>query len=109
MLFRSFVVTEDLPLEYRLHYNEFGDIYMCTMQDHPVDTQYVVVTKEQYDLYFRFKIVKGQLVSIQQDNGVRAPLIKSRTGFKVVANHAALLLTENETFENVEYYDRRNS
>ena len=35
------------PIEYRIHYNDNGDITMCTMQNHPRDTTYIVVTKHE--------------------------------------------------------------
>jgi len=37
------------PIEYRLHYDDGGNIIMCTMQQHPKDTEYLVVDKEIYE------------------------------------------------------------
>jgi len=31
------------PIEYRIHYDEFGKIIMCSMKNHPFDTDYLVV------------------------------------------------------------------
>lgn len=102
------VVTEDPPIEYRLHYNAAGDIVMCSMQQHPESESYLVVTKEQYDLYHRYCVVKGKLTLIEHDAGTRVALISSTSGFAVVKNNAALLLEDNETFNDIEYYDYRN-
>lgn len=101
--------TPDPVIEYRLHYNDAGDVVMCSMQEHPDSTQYLVVTKEQYDMYHRYCVVKGKLTLIEHDAGVRVAFIPSTKGFKVVKNHAALLLEENETYNNIEYYDYRNN
>ena len=102
------VVTEDPLIEYRLHYNTAGDVIMCSMQQHPESESYLVVTKEQYDLYHRYCVVKGKLTLIEHDSGTRVALIVSSSGFTVVKNNAALLVEDNETFNNTEYYDYRN-
>ena len=103
------VVTADLPIEYRLHYNDSGDVYMCSMQNHPDSEKYIVVTKEQYDLYFKYKIVNGKLELIEHNVGIKAALVKRNHGFRVVKNNAALLLEKHEEYNNIEYYDHRNS
>ena len=95
-------------LEYRLHYNELGEITLCTMSDHPDSTQYLVVDKETYDNYFRYLIIKGQLVKIEHDSQYRARLKKSTTGFPTVAGHAGLVIEENEVYNNIEYYEPNN-
>ena len=102
-------VTEDVTLEYRLHYNEVGDIIMCSMQQHPENEHYVVVDRETYDRYFKYRVVNGKLEPITYSNGVRASLIKGNKDFRVVKNHAALILDENEQYTDVEYYDRRTN
>lgn len=92
------------PIEYRLHYNELGEIYLCTMQQHPTDTQYVVVDKEIYDRYYDYYISEGVLKKIDRNHGYRVQLKKSDSGFKTVKNHAGIILDENETYSNIEYY-----
>jgi len=92
-------------LEYRIHYDNQGLITMCTMQDHPVGTNYVVVDRETYDNYFRYdRVIKGKLRKIIFDPGYRVQLYPSTSGFQVVKNHAALLIEENETYDNTEFY-----
>ena len=41
------VITHKVEIEYRLHYNELGEITCCTMQQHPDSDSYIVVTKEE--------------------------------------------------------------
>lgn len=95
-------------LEYRVHYNQNGEIYLCTMQNHPVDTDYVVVTKTEYDRYFDYEVIEGNLKKKIRDSGYRAQLRKSGTGYKTVKGHAGLLL-EDEDYPDVEYYEYRNN
>ena len=96
-------------IEYRLHYNELGEITLCSMVEHPESNQYIVVTKEEYDRYFDYKIVKGQLKKIDHDAGYRVNLEKSNGGYCVVKNHAGLLLEPNDTYTITEYYAHRNN
>lgn len=105
----NLVTTPDPVIEYRLHYNESGDIFMCSMQSHPDSTQYIVVTKDQYERYFRYRVVEGKLELIPQNIAIRTPFVKSTKGFRVVKNHASLLLQDNEEYSDIEYYDTRNS
>jgi hypothetical protein len=101
-------VVEEVK-EYRLHYNELGIITMCTMQNHPKDTTYIVVSQDEYDNYFRYTIVDGKLKKI--DTGLRysVQLKKSNSGYLVVKNHAGLLIEPDETFSETEYYDTANN
>lgn len=96
------------PTEYRIHYNNIGEIYMCTMQQHPADTTYLVVTKEEYDNYFRYTVAEGKLKKIDTNPGYRIQLKKSTTGYQVVKDHAGLVLESGETYANTEYYDTNN-
>ena len=95
-----------VEIEYRVYYNEDGEIYRCSMQQHePGD--YLVVTKEQYDLYHHYHVINGRLVKIDNDARYRVQLRKSTNGYAVVSGHANLLL-EDEEYHNVEYYARTN-
>lgn len=99
---------EPEALEFRVHYNDGGEIYLCTMQNHPIDTDYLIVTREEYDRYFDYQVVQGHLKKIDRDVAYRVQLRKSATGFRTVNGHASLLL-EDEEYPNVEYYEYRNN
>jgi hypothetical protein len=94
-------------LEYRLYYNDLGEITSCSMSNHEESGNYIVVTKTEYDRYFDYRIVKQQLVKIDRDSGYRVQLQKSITGFPVVKDHAGLLI--EETYTNIEHYEYRNN
>lgn len=97
-----------VELEYRLHYNQQGDIYMCTMQQHPSNTEYVVVTKEEYHRYSDYRVENKKLKLIDKGPVYHVQLKKSTKGFNVVKDHAGLLLEPDEAYANTEYYDRVN-
>jgi hypothetical protein len=101
------VITSDI--EYRLHYNVLGEIISCSMIEHPDNTQYLVVTKEEYDTYFQYRVVDNKLKKIDRDAGYRVKLQKSVGGCCVVKDHASLVLEPNETYITTEYYDHRNN
>jgi hypothetical protein len=91
--------------EYRLHYNELGIITMCTMINHPTDTQYVVVSRDEYDNYFRYTVADGRLKKIDNNPGYRVQLISSTTGYATVKKHAGLIIEPTDTYQDIEYYD----
>ena len=95
------------PREYRLHYDDAtGGIYMCTQQNHPKDTKYLVVDERTYLEYYKYQVVKGQLKIIDIDLGYRVQLAKSNSGYQVVKHHAGIILESGEIYRETEYYDR---
>jgi hypothetical protein len=98
------------PIEYRLHYNHTGDITMCSSQNHPTSDQYLVVSKDIYTDYtkYRINVENKKLEKIVINLGMSVKLKKSDSGFAVVKNHAGLILEPNETYKTVEYYDTIN-
>lgn len=91
-------------IEYRIHYDNTGNITMCTMQQHPTDTQYIVVDQDTYDHYYLYTVVDHKLKKIDRNPGYRVQLKKSDAGYTTVKNHAGIIL-EDEQYLNVEYYD----
>ncbi len=106
----SFGNTVPEPLEYRVHYNTAGDITMCTAQQHPKNTQYLVVDCDAYENYFRYRVnvSRKRLEKIDINLGISVQLKKSDKGYAVVKNHAGLLLEDFETHPDIEYYDTTN-
>lgn len=97
------------PIEYRIHYDDNGNIIMCSMQQHPDNGQYLVVSKHEYENYFRYRVVDKKLKQIDIDHGCCTLLKKSSTGYRVVKNHAGIVLEVDENFGEIEYYDRTNN
>ena len=111
-LIKAFSLIEEIvvePIEYRIHYDDTGNITMCTMQDHPAETDYIVVSKEEYDNYYQYTVVDAKLKKIDRNLGSSVQLKKSTTGYQVVKNHAGLILETGEAYtKDTEYYDRTN-
>lgn len=112
-LIEAFNLIKEIPqpkIEYRIHYDSKGLIVSCTMVDHPENSNYVVVDKDTYDNYFRYdRVINGKLRKIIHDPGYRVQLHPSTSGFEVVKNHAALLIEDNETYNDTEFYNSSNS
>ena len=104
----KFDIIVEEPIEYRIHYNVAGEITQCTMQNHPQDSTYIVVTKEEYDTYYYYTVVDGKLKKIDRTPNYSVQLKKSTTGYKVVKNHAGLILEPHEDYNEIEYYDRNS-
>jgi hypothetical protein len=96
-------------IEYRLHYNEQGEVVMCSMVDHPDSKHYIVVTKLEYERYFDYCVLDGKLIKIDKDSGYRVQLKASTQGFTVVKGHAGLVLDATESHKEIEHYAYRNS
>ena len=58
--------------------------------------------------FLNLGLEKKKLIKVEVDLGIRVQLKKSNAGFKVVKNHAGLILESDETTENIEYYDSPN-
>ena len=95
-------------IEYRIHYNDQGDITMCSMVDHPDSEQYIIVNKKEYDEYYKYNVVKNKLKLIDHNPGYYVQLKKSDSGYKVVKNHSGLLIEPVESFDDIEYYASTN-
>ncbi len=104
---KTFGTIVEETIEYRLHYDLGGNIIMCSMQNHPTNTEYIVVDKEIYENYtkYRIDIIKKQPIKIDTNLGVSVQLKRSSQGYAVVKNHAGLLLENGEQYPNVEYYE----
>lgn len=97
-------------IEYRLYYNSLGEITMGSMTTDTLPTDpYVIVTKDEYDTYFNYRVVNKQLVKIDRSGIYSVKLRKSDTGLPTVMGHAGLLVESNETYRDIEYYEYRNN
>lgn len=97
-------VPEPEPLEFRLHYDDDGKIFMCSMQQHPENTKYLVVTREEYDHYYLYRVEDGKLKMIDRNMGLHVKLKTSDQGYATVKNHASIILEPGETAD-VEYWE----
>jgi len=68
------------PIEYRIYYNENGRITQCSLRGHPKDGNYLVVTAEEYNNYFRYTVVEGRLKRIDVEHNFHVKLTKADCG-----------------------------
>ena len=102
-------VSSPIEFEYRFYYDETGRITTCSSHNHQESGQYVVVTEEQYNNSHKYEIRDNKLFKIPNMLSVMTALKKSTSGFRVVKNNPALIIEDNETYTEIEYYDSRDN
>jgi hypothetical protein len=95
--------------EFRIYYDEEGQVTMYCETAHPPDTNYIVI--DNPDVFFktntsRLRVINGEL-KIVDTRPTRTHLAKSCTGQPVVKGMAALALEPEEEYQDIEYYDRK--
>ena len=100
--------------EYRFYYDLDGSVKHGTTtvreaEESNYQFPYIVVNEEEYNNIHKYKVKNGRLCLRQSSSGQLTQLVKSDTGFRVVKNHAVLLLEQDEQYTDVEYYDYRNN
>jgi hypothetical protein len=98
-----------LITEFRIYYDEEGQVTMYCETAHPPDTNYIVI--DNPDVFFktntgRLRVIDGEL-KIIDTKITRTHLAKSNTGQPVVRGMASLALAPNEQYQDIEYYDRK--
>ena len=102
---QSIVPIIEPKIEYRFYYDDAGNITTCSQVNHQEYGNYLVVTEHEYKEYFQYCVVKGKLKKIDIGGGHRVQLKRSSQGYRVVNNHAGIILASNEEYHNMEYYD----
>ena len=97
------------PAEYRLYYDEGGNIRWASVRNHPTDIEYdyIIVPKEVHEEHNKYRInlktLKTELIPI--DSGLHVMLVKDTKGYQVIKNHASLILEEEDNYQGeTEYY-----
>jgi len=101
-----------IEYEYRLYYNQEGNIYKGTvLKSDPIEPgNYVVVEQTVYEKSSEYKIENEVPVKIPASQGYVIPgLIRSSKGIAVVKNNASLPLTEDDEYNNIDHYDYRSN
>lgn len=97
--------------EPRLYYREDGSIIGLWETDHPEGTYIVLddLTIFTNTSTLLLQVVDGKLKKISTSQPVQTQLIKSAQGQRVVAGHAAIAVTQDEEYQDIEYYDRKTN
>lgn len=103
------VVDRPIPVyEKRVYYDEFENILGAVPHPpYPESENYIVVSEEEFKNLNSYMIRDKKLILIPPpSNQIKVVYKKNNHGYRVVKNHAALLLEENESYPEVEHYDR---
>lgn len=97
--------------EPRLYYREDGSIIGLWETDYPEGTYIVLDDPTMFanTSTLLLRVVDGKLKKTDTSRSVQTQLIKSAQGQRVVAGHAALALTADEEYTNIEHYDRKTN
>lgn len=98
--------------EYRLYYNQDGIPVGLWETDHPEGDNYIVL--DDPDIFHRtstnlLRVVNDELKVIDTTPIYRVKLAKADSGQRVVKGHAALALTPEEEYPEIEYYDQKDN
>jgi len=98
--------------EYRLYYDVEGNVTAFAESNHPPGNNYIVLENPEIfynnnSLLLRVKDKKLMILNPLKPHLVR--LKKSTTGFKTVKGNAGIVLEENESYLEIDYYDRTNN
>ena len=97
--------------EYRLYYDSDGCVLSLSERDHP-EGDYIVL--EDPTVFFNtntrlLRVVNDQLVVLTTQLNSHTGLQRSTQGQRVVKGLATLALTDNEEYQDIEYYDRKTN
>ena len=98
--------------EFRLYYNDLGEITGLWESNHPDGKNYIVI--ENPDVFNKtntrlLRVVDGKLTVLDGKAVEKSRLIKSDIGQAVVRGHAAIALYSDSEYDYVEYYDRKTN
>ncbi len=99
-----------VPTEYRLYYNPDGTIIGIWNEEYPNSGTYIILdelsTFNNSNTHL-LRVQNKKLIVLDPCAPEKARLQKATSGFRVVKGNAALILEHNETYSNIEYYDRK--
>ena len=101
----SMVLVPEPKIEYRFYYDETGRITTCSQTNHQEHGEYLVVTNYEYKHYYQYYIENDKLKMVDINPVYHVQLKRSSQGYRVVTNHAGIILADDEEYKNVEYYD----
>ena len=100
---------KEVVIEYRVFYDDKGEIIGQSMIDPHLEGSYIVVPEEEYNNIHKYSKVKdGKLKLKVFDPGYKRQLVPDGTQFTVVKNHAGILLEQDETYDDTEQYGYRD-
>ena len=98
--------------EYRLYYDPEGMIIGLWESDHPEGNNYIVL--DDPGVFYSantllLRVQNKKLVVLDPMAPSKTRLQKANNGFRVAKGHAAVIIEPDETYTEIEYYDRTNN
>jgi hypothetical protein len=98
--------------EYRLYYNPDGTVIGLWESGHPDGDNYIILD-DPGPFYssntLNMRVQNKKMIVLDPRAPLKTRLKKSNQGFSVVQGHAAVIVEQNETYTEIEYYDRTNN
>jgi hypothetical protein len=98
--------------EYRLYHNLDGTIIGLWESGHPDGDNYIVL--DDPGVFYssntlNMRVLNEKMILLDPQAPLKTRLKKSTNGFRVVRGHAAVIVEQDETYSEIEYYDRTNN
>lgn len=105
------IVPMTFKEEFRAYYDDTDKILYLLANVFPDNNNWIEITKLQYQtLECQWLWVeKGKIIKKTPTYEHHFGLTKSVKGYKIVKNHAGIILEEGDEYLDIEYYDKRNS
>lgn len=99
--------VEDL----RAYYDAEGKVWTFAASAYPQGDQWIAIDRKLYETHdwHWLWVVDGKIVERRPNYNYYFPLTPSDKGVKVVKYHASVVVEPHEEYQEVEYYERRNS
>lgn len=96
--------------EYRAYYDDQGWVIGFAGSGFPAGDNWIHIPRETYTTHDwqNLKVQDGKLIRVDPVYNHCFLLTPSDKGFKVVKNHAGIILEPGEEYPNAEYYECRN-
>lgn len=95
----------------RAYYHENGKIWTFAASAYPPGDQWISIDRKLYETHdwHWLWVIDGKIVERKPNYNYYFPLTASNKGVKVVKYHASVVVEPHEEYNEVEYYERRNS
>lgn len=96
--------------EYRAYYDDEGWVTGFAGSGFPEGDNWIHIPRDTYITHNwqHLKVKDGKLIRIEPTYDHVFALTSSDKGFKVVKNHAGIILEPDEEYPIIEYYERRH-
>ena len=98
--------------EYRLYYNPDGTVIGLWESGHPDGDNYIILG-DPGPFYssntLNMRVQNKKMIVLDPREPLKTRIKKSNRGFRVVQGHAAVIVEQDETYAEIEYYDRTNN